>query len=515
LKLADLVTRRSGLYAENKGAGAGSFAKGIGEGGYYGGNASDDSVNEQMAAVKVSLAGNSGHYHTDTDTTLNDSKYSGGKTGGEASYAFTPTASGEFYFNMKYRPFAVSEAVWNAATNNAPAWIIRNGADDEAQDGNTNFATGNNYHGALRVVQLGNANFLAVPAGSGAYPADAINCSQLVLVDDAAPDTLWDSASTATGESLSLPVNGGSTYHVLLLRGHKNDLSNASEIPVLLESGYIKYKAHSGNNTGIIRMVPVIVDAQLNNGLWPVTKNIGWVKAAGFDVTVYLRSRSAGEDGNSAPHGNALWPLLLAQDRVGSTAWQQFQVAMPAGIDRDSPSYESDSSRTDTYWTYTGDNVSITGMPATLNLPIAASAAVRAYLSPRSGPDVAGEPQQRTVGQATWGNVTYTGFPSLGPDPASLDAARYGKFSHSIQYMPFGLTADSVWKIDGDVYLTYQLYGKGIAHGGLPDGVVASDKLPAGAPAGVPAGLSWKTATCGAETLFLASEAYAQVAEYR
>jgi hypothetical protein len=73
-----------------------------------------------------------------------------------------------------------------------------------------------------------------------------------------------------------------------------------------------------------------------------------------------------------------------------------------------------------------------------------------------------------------------------------------------------GLTAAPQWKIGGDVYLTYRLYGKDEAAGGLPGGPVAADKLPAGAPAGVPAGLSWKTATYDPETLVLASEAYKQ-----
>jgi hypothetical protein len=138
-------------------------------------------------------------------------------------------------------------------------------------------------------------------------------------------------------------------------------------------------------------------------------------------------------------------------------AWQQFKTTMPAGIDPDSPFYESDSSRTGTYWTYTGDNVPITGMPASLNLAAAASAAVTAYLSPRSGSDAAGTPQQRTQGQTTTGTFAYTGFVSLGPDPASLDSARYGTFSHNIPYTPFGLTAAPVWNIYGDVYLTYRL----------------------------------------------------------
>jgi hypothetical protein len=348
----------------------------------------------------------------------------------------------------------------------------------------------------------------------------AIDYYQLVLVDDAAKDKIWTSVSaTGAAKVLSVIVKPRAAYHFLLLHGHKG----SDDTPVLLGSGYLKYKIVTGENTVIIRMVPMLIDATLKGSAqWPITKNIGWVKNENFDVTIKLYSRSAGQDSTAAPHGNALWPLLLAQAAWSdSMVWDQFTQDMPAnGIDPESPSYHRDEDNwSGLYWDYDGET-----MTSPLNLAAATTATVTAYTSPRSSSDQAGTPQPQpdsidSTGQTTTGTLEYKTFTSLGPDDATIDKAKYGKFSFGLSYVPFGITDATIWqaafgesfteapqwKIGGDVYLTYRLYGKDAAHGGLP----------AGAPVGVPAGLSWKTAASDAETFALAGAAYDQDAEYR
>jgi hypothetical protein len=119
------------------------------------------------------------------------------------------------------------------------------------------------------------------------------------------------------------------------------------------------------------QMVPVLIDATLKGSAqWPITKNIGWVKNENFDVTIKLYSRYAGQNTTgSLPHGNALWPLLLAQAaRSDSTVWDQFTQDMPAnGIDPESPSYPRDEDNwSGLYWDYDGET-----MPSPLNLAAA------------------------------------------------------------------------------------------------------------------------------------------------
>jgi hypothetical protein len=152
LKLADPVTRRLGIHARNKGAAPGSFESGIGDNGYFGGNAADPTVNSDMAAATVTLTANAGYYGDASSPVGTAVSNSIGDTG--SSYTFTPNADGKFYFNMKYTPFAVTADHWNTKTNNAPAWVIRNGLNDDAQDADTDFTViggGKNGNGAIPV----------------------------------------------------------------------------------------------------------------------------------------------------------------------------------------------------------------------------------------------------------------------------------------------------------------------------------------------------------------------------
>jgi hypothetical protein len=103
-------------------------------------------------------------------------------------------------------------------------------------------------------------------------------------------------------------------------------------------------------------------------------------------------SRSATQDSASAPHGNALWPLLLAQARGDATVWNQFTADMPFATDdeKKSPQYTSSSDWLGNYWEYDGNvNVldtskTITGMttPLTLKTPVD-TGTVTAYFSER------------------------------------------------------------------------------------------------------------------------------------
>jgi hypothetical protein len=136
LKLAEPAVRREGIWESNSAAGEpGSFATKISLGGYAGGNVVLD-------AAGITVTQNTGHYvFGASDALLNDSLAAGTQTAGSLKYAFTTGAlegGGRFYFNLEYTPFAVTAARWGQT--GMPSWVIRNGFDDAAQDGNTSFA---------------------------------------------------------------------------------------------------------------------------------------------------------------------------------------------------------------------------------------------------------------------------------------------------------------------------------------------------------------------------------------
>jgi hypothetical protein len=109
-----------------------------------------------------------------------------------------------------------------------------------------------------------------------------INYYQLIAINTENPNDIWATASSSGAEEagkLRIVVEPGKTYHLLLLHGHKNDSTNTTENPVLLASGYIKYKILSDSNQVTIRMVPVLTDVTItkkdNLDEWAVTeKNI-------------------------------------------------------------------------------------------------------------------------------------------------------------------------------------------------------------------------------------------------
>jgi hypothetical protein len=304
-----------------------------------------------------------------------------------------------------------------------------------------------------------------------------IDYYQLILVADgnafdegnaeraAIRNQIWTSASNTSGNSLRVTVKLGETYHLLLLHGDKENPDDASETPLLLGSGYLKYKVTEGGKTVIIRMVPVLLDATVVKANtpaepWAGVGNIAWVKDEDFDVTVSLRSRTATQDTDSnAPHGNALWPLLLAEAR-GTTLWENnFKVDSDdspeyASSLEESESLSSSSEKrpwTGTYWFYDGvkdwsDNgATIATMPAKLSVTASqATASVSVYYSEAtSSPETAivTQPSKTDANYEsgkTTGELKFSGFTSLEGDSDETD---YGKFSFSqnISYIPFGI----------------------------------------------------------------------------
>jgi hypothetical protein len=72
-----------------------------------------------------------------------------------------------------------------------------------------------------------------------------INYYQLVLVDDAEPEEIWAASSISdtshTNRALRVAIKLNTTYHLLLLHGYK-DPNKPTDPPLLLGSGYIRYK---------------------------------------------------------------------------------------------------------------------------------------------------------------------------------------------------------------------------------------------------------------------------------
>ncbi|MDR3284806.1 MAG: hypothetical protein LBS97_06480 [Treponema sp.] len=159
LKLAEPGIRRDGSTWEgNSVPGAqDSYATKISLGGYSGGNAALD-------AAGITVTQNAGHYvFASSDAPLADSLAAGAQTAGSLQYAFTTgdaKGTGRFYFNLKYVPFAVTADRWDQT--GMPVWVIRNGFDDQAQDGNTDFAAnpGSNGHGAISITVGGQPSSL-------------------------------------------------------------------------------------------------------------------------------------------------------------------------------------------------------------------------------------------------------------------------------------------------------------------------------------------------------------------
>jgi hypothetical protein len=112
-------------------------------------------------------------------------------------------ASGSVNFNLEYVPFNLPSPKWNGKTSgffnmtNGPVWIIRNGLNDTAQDGNTEFSNGlfsnKNGNGGVR-FQVG-----LPPKGSD--PGETPDSITLEVDDGAFKDTPYKPAPTITFET--------------------------------------------------------------------------------------------------------------------------------------------------------------------------------------------------------------------------------------------------------------------------------------------------------------------------
>jgi hypothetical protein len=330
-----------------------------------------------------------------------------------------------------------------------------------------------------------------------------VNWYQLITVDADAPDQILASSTGVSGGSLNVSVSPEKTYHILILHGHKEAPEDETSIPVLLGNGYIKYKIVEGDNIVLLRMVPVLIDVEFKTGstLWAlsVSEKIAWAKSGNFNVTISMLSRLGGQDGGSAPHGNALWPLRLAEARKDSDVWAAFETG-------ESPQYnKSDSSAwTGSYWSYDGTGMSKVPDMVSLIAPEAETTTgfLAQYKSTGATPTTpltsqAGSDSNADTEAKTNGTLNYS-FTSL--DSSTTD---YGTFSFSLTYIPFGIAAEAdwadagcaptQWRIGADFYLAYRLYAK-------EDGTGASDD-------GIPFGISWASASKDLQELIdLASE---------
>jgi hypothetical protein len=379
---------------------------------------------------------------------------------------------------------------------------------------------------------------------AGADFMNDINYYQLIAVDAEDSGNIWAMASWAEAagvtKRLSIVVMPDTTYHLLLLHGHKNIPTDPDETPVLLGSGYIKYKIKPETSNQItIRMVPVLIDMEFittaTDSSWTFTKNIAktiaWAKEGDFNVNINLRSRSA--VGDTAPHGNALWPLWLAEARDNPDAWERFYV-------EESPQYKTSENDSDnlrswegTYWTYVGEDGD------RINLFEEREGSVTLYASRSDWQryhNVLYHEYERGPGNLidgkTNGSISYDNFPSLNDNGNGGSAdTDYGKFSFSLSFVPFNIKGEGSdviwqkaggprlakapkWKISSDVYLAYRLYARthqinvdGIDVGGLAADAVSDREY----STGIPVGISWATASYDLQALFdMASDAYAR-----
>jgi hypothetical protein len=212
LKLAEPAVRRDGITWEGNSVvdAQGSYATKISDGGYTGGNAVLD-------AAGITVTQNTGHYvFGSSDAPLADSLAAGGKTAGSLKYAFTTggeAGGGRFYFNLEYVPFAVTAVRWSQT--GMPVWVIRNGFDDAAQDGDTSFAgdfTGNpvvNGHGAIGIIVAGGAAVTGVTVNPDTLALSVGNMWQLTAevapVDTANQGVTW---GTSASNIASVSTNG-------------------------------------------------------------------------------------------------------------------------------------------------------------------------------------------------------------------------------------------------------------------------------------------------------------------
>jgi hypothetical protein len=165
LKLADSGTRMGQTWANGKEG----FSKPVSEGGYTG-EVSLDAIPVLLGNWTNSTIGyfiEGGQRNVSMDYLATGKRWS---TTGSAKYQFatgSADANGKFYFHLEYVPYnVVLSSEWTGKTGQTkigekmPIWIIRNGANDWAQNANTNFK-----RGAIQVGNVGNGY-----NGNGAIP---------------------------------------------------------------------------------------------------------------------------------------------------------------------------------------------------------------------------------------------------------------------------------------------------------------------------------------------------------
>jgi hypothetical protein len=112
--------------------------------------------------------------------------FTDGKAGRELTLdvntsGYTAGTTGSVNFNLEYVPFSLSEwtgpssGVFATTSGGKPAWIIRNGVNDEAQNSDTNFATNSVWDGAANgngaVAFTVQEELILFPDGLTAYKA--------------------------------------------------------------------------------------------------------------------------------------------------------------------------------------------------------------------------------------------------------------------------------------------------------------------------------------------------------
>ncbi|MDR3324417.1 MAG: InlB B-repeat-containing protein [Spirochaetaceae bacterium] len=107
----------------------------------------------------------------------------------------------------------------------------------------------------------------SVSGADGAQIQDGVgtlrNYFQMILVDEAAPDQIWDFDEERSSEEdprpeLRVGFLTGRTYFILILMGHRAEAAT----PTLLASGFLKQTLEAGENKLVVPLTPVVVGAE-------------------------------------------------------------------------------------------------------------------------------------------------------------------------------------------------------------------------------------------------------------
>jgi uncharacterized repeat protein (TIGR02543 family) len=153
------------------------------------------------------------------------------------------------------------------------------------------------------------------------------NFFQLILVDEAAPDQIWDFAEEKSTPEVARPTLTAGflinhTYSILILMGHK---AGDNIAPTLLASGFLKKQLAAGENRLEIPLTPIVVGAEFTHYDAPadvrqpgrLARAVGLDAGKGYTLVYTLGSgtRPAGgrpEDALQVTSGDGLAPLKAA-----------------------------------------------------------------------------------------------------------------------------------------------------------------------------------------------------------